>query len=381
MGHISIDQQSRLLAHLYSGTIEYGQWTDFLRVLATTFDGVNASLATIDTATGKPVIHYTSRAFDRRWYDHYADHYARVSPLRRAMFRAENIGRVMTCEQIMAPQDFENSEFYRDYLAKYGIRYVLGSVFKIDENTASYVAVHRAADAGAFDAGQVDAAQGLLPHLQLAYRIRKQFIGVGRYEDVSQQYMDAKNKGLICIDWQGRIVSMNREAERIMALDDGLAHAQDRFLTLKREDEVRLRNLLKDCCQSTDGNPAAPQFASTGGTIVLPRSGGKPSYSLWVFPIHARSTQFDRNQIAAAIEITDPLNSPQKSAQALLAGYGLTPAELRLAEALIRGSQLKDIAIRRNVSINTLKVQRRSLYRKIGATRHFDLLALARHDA
>lgn len=381
MGHISTDQQSRLLAHLYSGTIEYGQWTDFLRVLASTFDGVNASLATIDTATGKPLVQYTSRAFDRRWYDHYANHYARVSPLRRTMFRAENIGRVMTCEQIMGSQDFENSEFYRDYLAEYGIRYVLGSVFKVDENTASYMAVHRAPDAGAFDSNQVDAAQSLLPHLQLAYRIRKQFIGAGRYEDVSQQYMDAKNKGLICIDWQGRIVSMNREAERIMALDDGLGYAQGRFLTLRREDEQRLRSLLKDCSQAADGSSATSQSITTGSTIVLPRSGGKPSYNLWVFPIHGRAAQFDRNQIAAAIEITDPLNGPRKSARGLLSGYGLTPAELRLAEELIRGSQLKDIAIRFNVSINTLKVQRRSLYRKIGATRHFDLLALVRHDA
>jgi len=380
MGHISTDQQSRLLAHLYSGTIEHGQWTDFLRVLATTCDGVNASLATIDTATGKPLVHYTSRAFDRRWYDHYAEHFAHVSPLRRAMSRAENIGRVMTCEQIMAPADFENSEFYRDYLAEYGIRFVLGSIFKVDDTQSSYVAVHRAPDAGAFEAGQVDAVQSLLPHLQLAYRIRRQFLGAGRYEDVSQQYMDAKNKGLICIDWQGRIVSMNREAERIMALDDGLAYTQGRFLTQRREDELRLRNLLKDCCQPAKSD-SAPQPAATGSTIVLPRSNGKPPYSLWVFPIHGRAAQYDHNQIAAAIEVTDPLNHPQKPAQALLAGYGLTPAELRLADVLIQGSQLKDIAIRFNVSINTLKVQRRSLYRKIGATRHFDLLALARQNA
>lgn len=380
MGHISTDQQSRLLAHLYSGTIEQGQWTDFLRVLATACDGVNASLATIDTSTGKALAQYTSRDFDRRWYDTYADHFAHVSPLRRAMSRMENIGRVMTCEQIMAPADFENSEFYRDYLAEYGIRFVLGSIFKVDDTVSSYVAVHRAPDAGTFEAGQIDAVQSLLPHLQLAYRIRKQYMGAGRYEDVSQQYLDAKNKGLICIDWQGHIVSMNREAERIMALNDGLSYAQGRFLTQRREDELRLRSLVKDCCQPARSEPT-PQPSVTGGTITLPRADAKPAYSLWVFPIHGRTAQFDRNQIAAAIEITDPLNHPQKPTQALLAGYGLTPAELRLAEVLIQGCQLKDIALRFNVSINTLKVQRRSLYRKIGATRHFDLLALARRNA
>ena len=64
----------------------------------------------------------------------------------------------------------------------------------------------------------------------------------------------------------------------------------------------------------------------------------------------------------------------------MLAGYRLTRAEMRLASALVEGSQLKDIALRFDVSVNTLKVQRRSLYRKIGATRHFDLMRLARRE-
>lgn len=378
MGYISTDEQSRLLAHLYSGTIEYGHWADFLRILSASFEGVNCSLATVNVRSGKPIVQYTSRTFDRSWYDRYTAHFARVSPLRPIMFKRENIGRAVACHQAMAPAEFENSEFYTDYLSDYDIRYVLGSVFKVGEGTAAYIAVHRSRRAGAFENEQIAALQNLLPHLGLAYRIRSQFVGMGRYEDISQQYLDAKNKGLICLDRHCRIVSMNREAERILTLNDGLSYLQDRFQTQNREDDQRLAQMIARCSQA-DMLPAESRNA-VGGSLLLRRSDGKPHYNLWIFPVIGRNAHFEDNQIAAAIEITDPLARQRVPAQSALAGFNLTKAELRLAEALIVGGQLKDIATRFNVSVNTLKVQRRSLYRKIGATRHFDLLSLVHRE-
>lgn len=378
MSHITAEQQSQLLAHLYSGAIEYGHWTDVLRILTETFDAVNCSLATVDTRTGKSIVQYTSRTFDRSWYESYSERYARVSPLRPVLFKRENIGRAMTTSQIMQPQDFENTEFYCDYLSQYDIRHVLGSVFKVGDGRAAYIALHRSLRSADFDAGEVDAIQNLLPHLKLAFRIRSHCMGLSRYEDVSQQYLDSKGKGLICLDRYSRIVSMNREAERILRLNDGLTITQDHLLASNRDDNARLQALISQSCQTETTTPGTTDTA-TGGSAIAHRTAGGQPYALWVFPVAGRSMHFEDNQIAAAIEITDPLRSDAAGPEGALAGYGLTRAEMRLAQALIEGAQLKDIAQRFDVSVNTLKVQRRSLYRKIGATRHFDLMRLVRH--
>lgn len=380
MSHITADQQSQLLAHLYSGAIEYGHWADVLRILTEAFDAVNCSLATVDTRTGKSIVQYTSQTFDRSWYEGYADRYARVSPLRPVLFKRENIGRVMTASQIMQPQDFENTEFYCDYLSQYDIRHVLGSVFKVGDGRAAYIALHRSPRSTDYDVNEVETIQGLLPHLTLAFRIRSHCMGLSRYEDVSQQYLDSKGKGLVCVDRYSRIVSMNREAERILRLNDGLTMMQDHLLASDRDDNERLQALVAQSCQTDIAANPSIMDTATGGSAIVRRAAGRQPYALWVFPVAGRSMHFEDNQIATAIEITDPLRSDEPRPDSALAGYRLTRAEMRLAQALVEGAQLKDIALRFDVSVNTLKVQRRSLYRKIGATRHFDLMRLVRHS-
>lgn len=380
MGHITTDQQSRLLAHLYSGTIEYGHWADVLRLLTSSFDALNCSLATVDTRTGKPIVQYTSQAFDRSWYQDYTGRYAKVSPLRPVLFKRENIGRAMSSSQIMPTQEFENTEFFRDYLSKYGIRHLLGSVFKVGDDRAAYIALHRSMRSNPFDEEDVKTIESLLPHLTLAFRIRSHCIGLSRYEEISQQYLDAKGKGLICVDRHCRIVSMNKEAERILQLNDGLMLLQNHLQACDADDNQRLGHLISRSCHADIALNPSIMDAATGGSAIVRRAAGRPPYSLWVFPVVGRNMHFEDSQIAAAIEITDPLLDGAATPDTALAGYKLTKAEMRLACALTEGGQLKDIAIRFNVSVNTLKVQRRSLYRKIGATRHFDLMRLVQRS-
>lgn len=381
MSQITIDQQSRLLAHLYSGTIEYGRWADVLRIMTTCYDAVNCSLATIDLRTGKPIVQYTSQAFEQSWYEDYHNRYARLSPLRPVLFKRENIGRAMTAEQVMPAQEFEKTEFYRDFFKRFGIRYVLGSVFKLENGCAAYIALHRSPRAAPFDASDIGALESFLPHLNLAFRIRSHCMGLSRFEDVSQQYVDSKGKGLLCLDRHGRVISMNKEAERILRLNDGLAVIQGRIQATDLGDNQRLQQVLSRSSQFDITLKPGVTDSATGGTVMVRRAEQRSPYTLWIFPIVGRSLYYEDNEIATAVEVSDPLQSAVPTAQDVLSGYRLTKAEMRLACALVEGSQLKDIALRFSVSVNTLKVQRRSLYRKIGATRHFDLMRLARREA
>lgn len=380
MSQITIDQQSRLLAHLYSGTIEYGRWADVLRILTSSYDAVNCSLATVDVRTGKPIVQYTSRAFEPSWYEDYHNRYAKVSPLRPILFKRENIGRAMTVDQVMPGQDFEKTEFYCDFLKRYGIRHVLGSVFKFEQGRAAYIALHRSPRTAPFDQADIESLQSFLPHLNLAFRIRSHCIGLSRYEDVSQQYLDSKGKGLLCLDRHGRVVSMNKEAERILRMNDGLALVDGHLQAADLGDNQRLQQLLSRSSQADI--PLSPSIldAAPGGAAVIRRAENQPPYALWIFPVIGRNAHFEDNEIATAVEISDPLRSATPTPKDVLAGYRLTKAEMRLACALVEGGQLKDIALRFSVSVNTLKVQRRALYRKIGATRHFDLMRLVRHE-
>lgn len=62
-----------------------------------------------------------------------------------------------------------------------------------------------------------------------------------------------------------------------------------------------------------------------------------------------------------------------------MATYGLTAAEAEIAAALADGARAPQIAESRNVSMNTLRAQRRTAYSKLGVADQVDLVhALSR---
>jgi DNA-binding CsgD family transcriptional regulator len=56
--------------------------------------------------------------------------------------------------------------------------------------------------------------------------------------------------------------------------------------------------------------------------------------------------------------------------------FGLSPAEARVAAALMRGISLSDAAAASGVQITTVRTQLRSILRKVGVKRQFDLVRL-----
>jgi DNA-binding CsgD family transcriptional regulator len=57
--------------------------------------------------------------------------------------------------------------------------------------------------------------------------------------------------------------------------------------------------------------------------------------------------------------------------------FGLTAMEARLWADLATGATLADIAVRRRVSVNTLRVQLARLFNKVGVHRQADLVRRA----
>ena len=77
----------------------------------------------------------------------------------------------------------------------------------------------------------------------------------------------------------------------------------------------------------------------------------------------------------AMILVADP-DARTPSERDLAAFFGLSPAESRLAVALLAGKKLGEVAIDFGVQITTLRTQLGSILRKTGVTRQVDLIRL-----
>src|SRR5439155_11361750 len=101
--------------------------------------------------------------------------------------------------------------------------------------------------------------------------------------------------------------------------------------------------------------------------------GGPPAYVLTVAPLRADLAVGDRR--FAMIVVVDPeRHSPSENDLAEF--FGLSPAEARLAAALLTGKTLSDIAANSGIRITTLRTQLGSILRKVGAERQSDLIRI-----
>jgi DNA-binding CsgD family transcriptional regulator len=109
------------------------------------------------------------------------------------------------------------------------------------------------------------------------------------------------------------------------------------------------------------------------GRMRVRRHDGRLPYVLTVAPLGADLTGFGRP--LAMIVLTDP-DECSPSDRDLAEFFGLSPAESRLAVALLAGKKLSVVAMEFGVQITTLRTQLSSILRKTGVKRQVDLIRL-----
>lgn len=75
--------------------------------------------------------------------------------------------------------------------------------------------------------------------------------------------------------------------------------------------------------------------------------------------------------------VSDGERNRETPAEVLGRRYGLTPAEARLAEAIVGGDRLSEAAERFGVTLGTVRIQLKAIFAKTGARSQADLVRLA----
>jgi DNA-binding CsgD family transcriptional regulator len=204
-----------------------------------------------------------------------------------------------------------------------------------------------------------------LPQLAKAARLHTKLHSLGWRSSVALRALDQLAAGVIIADGEGRVIELNRAAERIVRRGDGLIIRNGRLETSGVLKSEKLAQLIAAA--------AAPRNAPAMGSMQVGRPNGRQSYILTVAPLGAELTAHQRP--LAMILVADP-DELSPSATDLAELFGLSPAEARLAAALMTGAKLSEIAASSGVRITTLRTQLSSILRKVGVQRQADLVRM-----
>ena len=192
--------------------------------------------------------------------------------------------------------------------------------------------------------------------------------------------LDRLNTGVLLLNHNGDVSFANRAADAILAEDDGLRlrHRADKSSSPSlMAADAGIGQALEAAIRSA----IDPDILNTnhfGQYLAIPRMSGRASHILQFSSLPA-SNEFGHGEGTprAIIFIADAAGPVRINAALLSEAYGLTPAEIRVAEAMAAGAgTTEDVARKLRLRTNTLKSHIKQIYAKTNVDSRARLLKL-----
>ncbi|MFI5399454.1 MAG: helix-turn-helix transcriptional regulator [SAR324 cluster bacterium] len=308
---------------------------------------------------------------DRSCWKSYNEYYGAISPYVGMMKQWRE--RSYATQEVMPDADLVRTEYYNDWLMPQDIHYHAGAVVLRTDQAAAFVEFQLSKARGPFTQEARTIIDLLAPHFRRAIGVGLK-LGAAAVERASAlSALDKLKYGVILLDERGRVAHLNAAAERWVRAGLGLAATPRGLRAFHPEEDGRLRRLIA-------GSIGAPgsKTPSVGGSVTLHSRGAAAPLHITVSPLRAEGSGFGlaASSIRAVAFLSDGAPSASVSG-ALRTIYGLTPAETRVAEALLEGDGPASIADRFEVSRETVRTQTKSIYGKTGVNSQGRFIQLA----
>jgi DNA-binding CsgD family transcriptional regulator len=361
-----VDQRQidQALDSCYDAVIEPERWSDALHELARALDSVCAMFYP-EIPSGRLLTVPASRDYGDFLDDYvkggwYENHYRaeRGWPQLRG-------GRPVVIEHDLATdEERKHLRHYNDLYLRWGFPgFAMVGIRINGENWA--LPLLRDTAQGHFDREDSKVLAELAPHfrrmLRLSERLARDRAAAGL--DV----LDAMKGAAILVGRDGRVIAMNKNAERL--LGNGLV----------------LHNGLLD---TDDGAARAKLYALIASMRIAESVGGRPGDPVVIRRLDMRPVVVEAfpaqgclsdvfNCLGTLLLVTDLDERCGPAAETLRSVLGLTPAEARLTACLCEGSDLAAAAHSLGVSTQTARSQIKSVFAKTDTHRQAQLVALA----
>ena len=358
------ERSRHTISSIYDAALVPDLWPLALDLAVDSVGGVGAAYYVWNKRTGQvewlsmsgPLVNTTAD---------YASYYYALDPY-RPMFETVPSGRLLGVRECVPEALLRRNEWYNDYLLKNGIDDGVGARLFANRSHVVYFGIHHGTDQPPFATDRAAALQALVKPLRQAARLCVELHNLGWKSSVALRALDQLGAAVIIADSDGRMIQANRAAERVLQRGDGLRIQNGKLRALDVSESAGLEAAIAAAA-------VEPKTPAAIGRMRVRRHDGRLPYVLTVAPLAADLTGFGRP--LAMIVFTDP-DECSLSDGNLAEFFGLSPAESRLAVALLAGKKLSEVAMEFGVQITTLRTQLSSILRKTGVTRQIDLIRL-----
>ena len=177
--------------------------------------------------------------------------------------------------------------------------------------------------------------------------------------------------GVITLGRAGEVLEMNREAERIVQLGDGLSITRGRLVASQPNPTEQLRRLIGLAAERSLGLGLEEE-----GSLAIERLSFKRPFAVSVVPARSNREEILGLGVAALVFVRDPEQQPTPPIPAIRRRWNLTKREAEVTSLLARGESILLIAERLEIGESTVRTHLKHVLSKTGTTRQSELVAL-----
>lgn len=349
---------------LYAAALEPERWEEALAAVSEAVGAIGTSIVPVGGGSGSMAsrsLFDANVAYQQTWWRH-------DTPTARILTRGLKPGAVGTDRLVMDEDEVKRDPFYQEFLRSYGIGSSLAAFTPLASGGMFSIAAQRSFNKDPYQREDVEVMATLSPHIGRALSVAMALTEARRMANNLADAVDRLAWGVILLDADGRVRQVNGTA--IGLLGDGFTIIHQRPRASLRGDDARLQAAIKAALPDS-------LLPSGGGVLIRRPSGGAPLYAEAV-PIRSRPESIEVLSLGAggAMLLVRSLEVEAKNVAQHLRTMGLTPAEVRLAEAIGSGATLRAAADAHGIAYETARTHLRSVFAKLGIQRQADLVAL-----
>jgi DNA-binding CsgD family transcriptional regulator len=365
---VDIEKFSALVEDIYGASIDAEKLALLPLKIAGFLDAPSAVIQIRPTIRKGIAALWTTENFTAKGLADYVAHYHAVDELVLRGAKIPLDTAFQRCD-VIPNAEYDHTEIWTDYGKHYGLYDVVGAMFATEFGICVFGA-HRSFKEKRFDPTETKhMLELILPHLRKALELRAR-LDDGRIRgEVGLDGLDRLSVGVLVVDSSGRLIFANSKGEAVLGSARGLAVRHGRVVTSNPRFRDRLTRAIAQAVLFPEGLSQEPS-----GYIALPDKGVARPLTLKVLPLPLPAMPLAGSWPLAAIFIGEPGDMARGLTELLRQLYGLTAAETRLVEALLKGDSLKEYAESVGVSFDTVRTHMKHVLAKTGTSRQAELI-------
>lgn len=360
---------------IYEASYRPAEWSTVLRRVAEATGSSSAALVYRDEAYPRANFVY-AHGIPTETFQAYMERYIHLDPFVDLIAKNLPLGQVSAEHLLVSSREELRNiapEFYDEFMIPHDLYHIGGSGLLLDGERMAAIAIQRNRALGPWREEQLARLACLTEHFQRAFRIHREFTRLRVQEYALYAMLDQLVIGLVLVDRNEHVIYSNPVARLALKSHPAVNMRGKRITATDVESARALSNHI-----SRAVNRAHDTVSERGGIIGLRHADSDYPLVMLITPVTDLKQAFrlDDESAAVAIFISDPQHMQAIDPDALQEIYNLSRAEAEVAVALANGMNMKDISAAKEVSLETVRSQLKSVYRKTGTNGQSDLIRL-----